>query len=215
MIHCVHAIIKNQPWNKHPRTNQTKSGFQVTFPGLFQEVIIESLTKPRDLGSIPSHFPWLWSQDPTALLSASRWSLDGDRLAEHLAAVLRPSAEEAGMYLIFYSFLLESVTFGFNKLINYINCIISLLITFQTCTTRFGCFLTIPVVHRFSFPWLVMICFWFCDWEPRRIVTSATALLNRLSWMQLATPNFILWNLQWNLTILQCFPERTKTSWSF
>ena len=111
MIHCVHAIIKIPEPIKPIRISSY-------IPRIISgsHYIIESLTKPRDLGSIPSHFPWLWSQDPTALLSASRWSLDGDRLAEHLAAVLRPSAEEAGMYLIFYSFLLESVTFGFNKL---------------------------------------------------------------------------------------------------
>ena len=55
-------------------------------------------------------------QDPTALLSASRWSLDGDRLAEHLGiAMLRPSAEEAGMYLFLYRFYWKSVTCRFNK----------------------------------------------------------------------------------------------------
>ena len=47
-------------------------------------------------------------QDPTALLSASRWSLDGDRLAEHLGiAMLRPSAEEAGIVFVSILFLLE------------------------------------------------------------------------------------------------------------
>ena len=34
-------------------------------------------------------------EDPSALLSASRWSLDGDRVADRLAEVLRPEAEEA------------------------------------------------------------------------------------------------------------------------